>query len=402
MFGDTDGDGDADCSDLSLASVLVFDGSVVVGDTDYNVRLDSNMNHIIDGDDQRRLVAMLLPGDLLTGFSDANDDDLIFFESEFNPDFQIDVFEARLYLKLMTDRYGSTPSLDLTAGGIDVVGTGWRVGDAYTPPDSEYTDADILYTLHSWLGSCDGSLQMDGLLAYGFMDFDGDGRVNIFDVRAYEAWIENNTGGAYMQEWDFTENGVNDANDIEAYLTIVKAGSLFGHGILADYNVDASPSCDCGDPMVRSSILNCEDEAANACSPPFATVLLEAECQDLLDMKNVDTNDWLEILFGGDSFLAPVYDGYIPHDQYVAGDYLVQLDWDLDGDNDMFDRYEVLTEIRPADFNADGEFNFFDVSAFLNAYTEMDPRADLNGDGNINFFDVSLFTGFQMEDKPCP
>lgn len=44
-----------------------------------------------------------------------------------------------------------------------------------------------------------------------------------------------------------------------------------------------------------------------------------------------------------------------------------------------------------ADFNNDGELNFFDVSAFLTAYNMMDPVADFNGDGMHDFFDVSAF-----------
>jgi len=44
-----------------------------------------------------------------------------------------------------------------------------------------------------------------------------------------------------------------------------------------------------------------------------------------------------------------------------------------------------------ADLNADGELNFFDVSAFLAAYIDSDPIADFNGDGQFNFFDVSTF-----------
>lgn len=38
-----------------------------------------------------------------------------------------------------------------------------------------------------------------------------------------------------------------------------------------------------------------------------------------------------------------------------------------------------------------GELNFFDVSAFLSAYTALDPVADFNDDGLFNFFDVSGF-----------
>lgn len=45
----------------------------------------------------------------------------------------------------------------------------------------------------------------------------------------------------------------------------------------------------------------------------------------------------------------------------------------------------------PADLNGDGVLNFFDVSAFLNAFNDNSPIADLNGDGQLNFFDVSLF-----------
>lgn len=49
----------------------------------------------------------------------------------------------------------------------------------------------------------------------------------------------------------------------------------------------------------------------------------------------------------------------------------------------------------PADFapagNPDGVLNFFDVSAFINAYLAMDPAADFEPDGVFNFFDVSAY-----------
>ena len=44
-----------------------------------------------------------------------------------------------------------------------------------------------------------------------------------------------------------------------------------------------------------------------------------------------------------------------------------------------------------ADFTSDGELSFFDVSAFLSAFTKSDPIADLTGEGELNFFDVSVF-----------
>jgi subtilisin-like proprotein convertase family protein len=43
------------------------------------------------------------------------------------------------------------------------------------------------------------------------------------------------------------------------------------------------------------------------------------------------------------------------------------------------------------DLNGDGVLDFFDVSAFLSAFTSQDPIADFTGDGQFNFFDVSAF-----------
>ena len=56
----------------------------------------------------------------------------------------------------------------------------------------------------------------------------------------------------------------------------------------------------------------------------------------------------------------------------------------------------VFTGVQPvedcaADLTGDGELNFFDVSAFLSAFSAMDPAADFTGDGEFNFFDVSAF-----------
>jgi len=45
----------------------------------------------------------------------------------------------------------------------------------------------------------------------------------------------------------------------------------------------------------------------------------------------------------------------------------------------------------PGDYNADGVFNFFDVSAFLADFNAGNIAADLNDDCAFNFFDVSMF-----------
>lgn len=45
----------------------------------------------------------------------------------------------------------------------------------------------------------------------------------------------------------------------------------------------------------------------------------------------------------------------------------------------------------PADLTEDGELDFFDVSAFLDAFGAQDPAADFTDDGAYDFFDVSEF-----------
>lgn len=45
----------------------------------------------------------------------------------------------------------------------------------------------------------------------------------------------------------------------------------------------------------------------------------------------------------------------------------------------------------PVDFNCDGALNFFDISAYLAAFSSQDPAADFTGDGAFNFFDISGF-----------
>lgn len=54
----------------------------------------------------------------------------------------------------------------------------------------------------------------------------------------------------------------------------------------------------------------------------------------------------------------------------------------------------------PADLNGDGAYNFFDISAFLQAFGAQEAAADFNGDGFFNFFDISAF--LQAFGEGCP
>lgn len=73
---------------------------------------------------------------------------------------------------------------------------------------------------------------------------------------------------------------------------------------------------------------------------------------------------------------------------FVPGYFFGFTNFDIQVDNITV---RSLGNPCPADLTGDGELNFFDVSAFLNAFTAMDPVADFTGDGEFNFFDVSAF-----------
>ena len=71
------------------------------------------------------------------------------------------------------------------------------------------------------------------------------------------------------------------------------------------------------------------------------------------------------------------------YDEWVANGMSPVMDMDMGS-------IEIAAPC-PADLTGDGVLNFFDISAFLNAYNAMDPIADFTNDGVFNFFDVSAF-----------
>ncbi len=71
-----------------------------------------------------------------------------------------------------------------------------------------------------------------------------------------------------------------------------------------------------------------------------------------------------------------------------------------ENDNGISDACEATKTSCPADLTGDGELDFFDVSAFLDAFAAEDPAADFTADGEYDFFDVSAFLDFFG--KGCP
>lgn len=65
--------------------------------------------------------------------------------------------------------------------------------------------------------------------------------------------------------------------------------------------------------------------------------------------------------------------------------------YELPLEEDRIVLIESICTQCPADLNNDGSLDFFDISAFLTAYSNQDPIADFSGDGLFDFFDISAF-----------
>jgi len=112
---------------------------------------------------------------------------------------------------------------------------------------------------------------------------------------------------------------------------------------------------------------------------------------DWVRVEGFDADDNLVVSVDAPPIVAGGFAGFIVSDG--VSKVVVTPLGDFDGLNGM-DDVQVATQpigLCDADLNCDGTLNFFDVSAFIAAYTAMDPRADFTGDGQFNFFDVSAF-----------
>ena len=79
---------------------------------------------------------------------------------------------------------------------------------------------------------------------------------------------------------------------------------------------------------------------------------------------------------------------------YYIGTIVETSDNELVTANNSIADTDTITVIAcEPDLTGDGRVDFFDVSAFLTAFSNMDPVADWNNDGRWNFFDVSAFLG---------
>jgi len=130
----------------------------------------------------------------------------------------------------------------------------------------------------------------------------------------------------------------------------------------------------------------------------------------LLGADMVTTEDYLDPITNlpipdpnnpGQNFQAYIFQGPLAN-AYISAANLSNLDGNIVPGMDDRDVLVGLvgTPPCPADITGDGVINFFDVSAFLGAFSAQDPIADFTNDGAFNFFDVSAF--LQAFTAGCP
>ena len=127
-------------------------------------------------------------------------------------------------------------------------------------------------------------------------------------------------------------------------------------------------------------------------SPPVNGVVAQDELVGPIDLNGMSAGD------GYGTLIYPIddvsLDGQDLYMQWVVAD---------SNANDGFARSDIArvspfcsmtgscAQVCLADLTDDGLVNFFDVSAFLGAFSSEDPIADFDGNGVFNFFDVSAF-----------
>ena len=102
----------------------------------------------------------------------------------------------------------------------------------------------------------------------------------------------------------------------------------------------------------------------------------------------------------GQNFQKYIYQGPLAN-AYLSAANLSDLDGtEVPGMDDRDVLVGLVGIACPADLSGDGLLNFFDISAFLTAFSAQDPIADFTNDGFFNFFDVSTF--LQAFSDGCP
>ncbi len=138
-------------------------------------------------------------------------------------------------------------------------------------------------------------------------------------------------------------------------------------------------------------------------SSAFAVTLFQPNGQGLVafddPMLAVDHMQWsvngehhpiadTQNLLAVEAGLWKAHDDWIDARQQM---YLIEQTSNLFSQLNGSDDYRILILFCSADMNGDGNLDFFDVSEFLEAFSQHEMAADFNHDSEFDFFDVSTF-----------
>lgn len=112
---------------------------------------------------------------------------------------------------------------------------------------------------------------------------------------------------------------------------------------------------------------------------------------DWVRIEGFNADDELVVSVDAQPIAAGAFAGFITREGCAK--VVVSVLGNFDLLNGMDDVQVSTTPINlcDVDINCDGNIDFFDISAFLQAYAAQDPIADFTNDGEFDFFDISAF-----------
>jgi hypothetical protein len=273
---------------------------------------------------------------------------------------------------------------------------------------------------------------------FGIMDVDGDGDLDITVAQAQSnniALLLNNGSGVFSNPTTF-EGGVEDEYGMTAAdmnedgimdLVVGGVGSntvsvMLGNGN-GTFTPGGSRSCGGAPWVIVCADLNgdrhMDVSTANSFSAngsvllgngngtlQAATVLPSGGHTVATDLPDIDGDgdaDWVLSSYGGSQWIVFLNDGaghFAPLETFPAPHNpacCLPFDFDNDGDVDLAlldettDIIVMMSNVCPADINAQGGVTVQDIFDFLAAYFGSQPLADFNGAGGITVQDIFDF-----------
>lgn len=278
----------------------------------------------------------------------------------------------------------------------DPMSTGLRPQDLHPPIDSDATTRDNAF--NNDLGiNLSSSLGLDAHPEDDFFE----------DARAHRGLMR---GDFIVMGWSWTPDwAVARFTDLENYNFHIRRsfdGGLTWTDALNMSNIPASEKVNVREPRIVGASVS-----SNPATPvePGAYLVAWGTEVNQYEHASVGTLDLNIYLTHSDDF-GDTYAPLVQLDQIdvdaepnrgafesqlrlsPSGDRVFAVWQEVDRDTGVVNTLFRNGTTCISDLNGDGVLDFFDVSAFSNAYTSGDLIADFDGNGSLDFFDVSTFT----------